>query len=148
MNGAEEEGGHDEGPVRTLDAPVATITVDGDPADWAGIAGLDVTLTPILDEDVAPKDAMVKVAHDDEFIYLLYEVQDDYNWTPEDARLSAAAAVEWTIDPEAAAHMGAEDSDLETSFGTVDIWHWRLKCPAGEESGGGEIGRAPCRGRV
>lgn len=121
---------------RTLEAPAASITVDGDPAEWDGIAGLDLTLEAIEGEDVEPLAASVQVSHDDEFVYVLLQVEDDYNWNPEDGHLSASAAVMWRIDPEAGEHMGAEEPDRETSLGMVDIWHWELECAAGEESGG------------
>ncbi len=126
----------EEGPARTLEAPPASITVDGDPADWDGIASLDLTLEAIEGEDVEPLAATVQVAHDDEFVYALFRVEDDYNWNPEDAFLSAASAVMWRVDAEAGEHMGAEEPDRETSLGMVDIWHWELECAAGVESGG------------
>jgi hypothetical protein len=34
---------------RSLDAPEAVITVDDDVSDWAGVAGLSLTLEPIVD---------------------------------------------------------------------------------------------------
>jgi hypothetical protein len=78
----------------------------------------------------------VQVAHDDEFVYVLFQVEDDYNWNAEDAHLSGSSAVMWRIDAEAGEHMGSEEPDRETSLGMVDIWHWELECAAGEESGG------------
>jgi hypothetical protein len=126
----------EEAPVRNLEAPSAAITVDGDPADWDGIAGLDLTLEAIAGEDVGPLAATIQVAHDDEFVYVLFSVEDDYNWNPEDAHLSGASAVMWRIETEAAPHMGAEEPDRETSLGMVDIWHWELECAAGAENGG------------
>jgi hypothetical protein len=130
----------DESAGRALDAPSASITVDGDPADWDGIPGLDMTLEAIEGEDVEPHAATVQVAHDDEFVYVLLRVEDDYNWNPEDAHLSGSSAVMWRIDAEAGEHMGAEEPDRETSLGTVDIWHWELECAAGEETGGSVAG--------
>ena len=127
---------HDEGPVRTLEAPPASITVDGDSADWDGIAALDLTLEAIEGEDVEPLAATVQVAHDDEFVYVLFQVEDDHNWNPEDGHLSGSSAVMWRIDTAAGEHMGAEEPDRETSLGMVDIWHWELECAAGVESGG------------
>ncbi|HEY4606646.1 MAG TPA: hypothetical protein VIH55_03275, partial [Acidimicrobiia bacterium] len=105
---------HEEGPVRELEAPAATITVDGDPADWDGVAGLDLSLEAIEGEDVEPLTATVQVAHDDEFVYVLFQVEDDYNWNAEDAHLSGSSAVMWRIDAEAGEHMGAEEPDRET----------------------------------
>jgi len=128
----------DEG--RTLDAVAATIEVDGDATDWADIDGLDLTLFPITDERYAPKDATLKAAHDDEFVYVLLQVEDDYDWSADDAHLSAAAAIQWAIEPGAGEAMGATDEDRETSLGLVDIWHWELECEAGVDSGGAVAG--------
>jgi hypothetical protein len=122
-----------------LDAPAAAITVDGDPSDWSSIAGLDLTLEVIAAEEgepIEPKDATVRVAHDDENIYVLLEVQDDYNLDLAEPKLSAAAAVMWNIEQSAGAHMGAEDPAGAPSTGTVDIWHWELECASGEQTGG------------
>jgi hypothetical protein len=130
----------DESAGRTFEAPPASITVDGDLADWAGITGLDLTLEAIEGEDVEPRTATVQVTHDDEFVYVLLRVEDDYNWNPEDGHLSGSSAVMWRIDAEAGEHMGAEEPDRETSLGAVDIWHWELECAAGEESGGAVAG--------
>jgi hypothetical protein len=124
----------DEG--RTLDAPMATIEVDGDAADWAEIDGLDMTLYPIGGESFEPKDSTLKVAYDDDYIYALVTVDDDYNWDADNHNLSAALGVEWTIDPGAGEAMGSTDEDRETSLGMVDIWHWELACPAGTDNGG------------
>jgi hypothetical protein len=122
--------------ARTLEAPAAAITVDGDPADWEGIASLDLTLEAIQGEEVGQLPATIQIAHDDEFVYVLFQVEDDYNWNPEDAHLSAASAVMWRVDPGAGQHMGAEEPDREASLGMVDLWHWELECAAGEQSGG------------
>lgn len=132
--GTEEE--HAEGPQRMIEAPAASITVDGDPSDWEAIEGMDLTLEAISGEDVEPRAATIKVAHDEEAVYVLFEVTDDYNWNPDDAHLSGSAAVMWSIEEGAGEHMGAEEPDRETSLGMVDIWHWELECAAGEQSGG------------
>ncbi|RMH77899.1 MAG: hypothetical protein D6683_08240 [Actinomyces sp.] len=134
--GQPEPAEEDEGPVRTIEAPSAAITVDGDAADWADITGLDLTLEPISDEDASPHDAVLKVAHDDENVYVLLQVDDDFNYNPENGHKSGAAAVEWAIESGAGEHMGAEDEDRDTSLGMVDIWHWELECAAGTEAGG------------
>ncbi len=128
----------DEG--RTLDAPMATIDVDGDTADWAGIEGLDMTLYPISDESFDPKDSTLKVAYDSNYVYALVTVDDDYNWDPDNHNLSAALAVQWAIDPGAGEAMGSTDEDRETSLGMVDIWHWELACTAGTDNGGAVSG--------
>jgi len=136
--GTEEE--HAEGPQRMIEAPSATITVDGDPSDWEAIEGMDLTLEAISGEDVEPRAATIKVAHDEEAVYVLFEVTDDFNWNPDDAHLSGSAAVMWSIDEGAGEHMGAEEPDRETSLGMVDIWHWELECTAGAQSGGSVSG--------
>lgn len=128
----------DEG--RVLDAPEATIVTDGDASDWADIDGMDMTLFPISDESFETKEAVLKVAHDDEFVYVLFQVDDDYNWDAEDPHLSGSSAVQWAIDPGAGEAMGSTDEDRETSLGLVDIWHWELECAAGEQSGGAVSG--------
>ncbi len=124
-------------PTVFVDAPVASITVDGDPSDWATIDGLDIELEPI-EEEVGKgpenRDATVKFAHDDENIYALVTVDDDYNFDPNNAHFSAAVAVMFNID--GAPHMGADDDAGENSVGMVDIWHWELDCASGEQSGG------------
>ena len=126
----------EEGTQRTIEAPSAAITVDGDSSDWAAIEGLDLTLEAIRGEGVEPRAATIKVAHDDEAVYVLFEVTDDYNWNADDAHLSGSAAVMWAIEEGAGEHMGAEEPDRATSLGMVDIWHWELECAAGAESGG------------
>lgn len=124
------------GSARTIEAPEATIVVDGDASDWSSIVGLDLTLEPIPGEETDMKPATLKIAHDADNVYVLFEVDDDFDWSAEDAHLSAGMAVQWAIDSSAAAAMGAEEPDRETSLGTVDIWHWELDCGIGEESGG------------
>jgi len=123
---------------RTLEAPAAAITVDGDPADWALVPGLATTLEPIVEEmgdGLENKDITVKMAHDDANIYAMVTVEDDYNWNPDDAHLSAAFAMLFPVDT-GGPHMGTDDELGETSTGMVDIWHWELECAAGIESGG------------
>jgi hypothetical protein len=118
--------------------------VDGDSSDWSGVTGLDLSLNVIVaekGEPIEPKNATVRVAHDDENVYVLLEVQDDYNWDPENANLSAAAAVMWNI--EGGPHMGSEDPAGAPGVGMgVDIWHWELECASGEETGGAVSGPA------
>ena len=132
----------DEAPEnRQLNAPVAVITVDGDGADWDSIEGLDVTLEAIVSESVESKTTIVKAAHDDEFLYVLLSVDDDYNWNAEDAHLSASPSVMWAIEQAAGPHMGTEDEEGEgPSLGMVDIWHWELECALGENMGGAVAG--------
>lgn len=122
-------------PLR-LDAPVATITTDGDPSDWQGIPSLDLTLMAIEGEDAPPKAASLTVAHDDSFIYLLYTVVDDFEWSDVDPHFSPSPAVMWPIEGGAGPHMGGEDPSGKPSLGLVDIWYWRLDCPIGVEQGG------------
>jgi hypothetical protein len=132
----EEETPPEEAPARTLEARPASIIVDGDPSDWEGVKGLDLMLEAIAGEELESKSATVKAAHDDEFIYVLLEVTDDFNWSADDAHLSGSAAVEWASEATAGEAMGAEEPDRVTSLGMVDIWHWELECAAGAESGG------------
>lgn len=127
--------------VRSLDAPQSdTIVVDGDSSDWAAITGLEMTLEAIAGEVVDPHDATVKIAQDNDNVYVLLEVDDDYDWDATDLHLSGSIAIQWAIESEAAAHMGAEDFDRETSLGMVDLWHWELECGAGVASGGATSG--------
>ena len=133
----------------SVDAAEATITVDGDTSDWDDITGLDVTLaqpdyTGYDDWDepnpLTDVSSTVKVAADDDNLYVLFEVDDDYDFNIDDHSFSAALAVMFLIDAEAGPHMGSEDDDFETGLGMVDIWHWELDCAAGEMSGGGDAG--------
>lgn len=125
--------------ARTIEAPVAAITVDGDLADWSAVPGLDLTLEGIegVETPVESKQATIGVAHDDQFIYVRFEVQDDYDWTGEDPHLAGSPAAMWAVQTEAGAHMGPEDPEGEgPSLGMVDIWHWELDCAAQVETGG------------
>lgn len=129
--------------VRELSAPSGvTITLDGDAADWAGIPGLQVPLRAIpedLREDptaAANTTATLKVATGDSNVYVLVMVPDSFSYDPENHRLSPALGVEWAVDAEAGAGMGALAPDYDESGGLVDIWHWELDCGPGELSGG------------
>jgi len=127
-----------EAALRSLDAPAAAITVDGDPADWVLVPGLATTLEPIEEvagEPIFNKDVTIKMAHDDVNIYALLTVEDDYNWVADDAHLSAALGFLFPVDT-GGPHMGADDEEGDNSTGMVDIWHWELECAAGVESGG------------
>jgi len=123
--------------ARSVEAVVASISVDGDASDWDEISGLEMVLEQIQGETVEDKATTVKVAHDGEFLYVLMTVEDDYDWNAEDPHLSASPSVMWAVQPEAGAHMGtdAEDGD-GPSLGMVDIWHWELECALGENQGG------------
>ena len=140
-----------------FDAAPGAITVDGDDADWAGIEGATIPLKQIdIDEldpaqvqdmeiDIGalpPVDATLKVATDDENIYVLLEVPDGFDYNPDPAmhNFSPSIAVMFRIDEAAPAHMGVEEEDLETSLGFVDIWHWELDCGPGQMAGGGAAG--------
>jgi hypothetical protein len=123
--------------ARMLDAPIAAITLDGDPSDWDGITGLDLTLEQIVSETVDPQDVNVKVAHDDHYLYVLLSVPDDYDFNIDDHHFSPALGVMWAIDSGAGPHMGSGTEDGEgPSLGMVDIWHWELDCVAGVVMGG------------
>lgn len=120
----------------SLEAPLATILVDGDPSDWDDIEGVDLVLEPIADRDAEPRASSVKVAHDGSFIYVLFTVEDDFNWSEVDPHFAGAPAVMWPVEPSAGPHMGGDDPSGHPALGMVDIWYWRLECPAGVESGG------------
>ncbi|MEK7248586.1 MAG: hypothetical protein AAB092_08970, partial [Chloroflexota bacterium] len=128
-------------PGITFEAETATITVDGDDSDWSGIEGVTVPLKQIdIDEldpaqvedleidigELPPVDATLKVATDDENIYVLFEVPDAFDYNPAEHDFSAAIAVMFRIDDAAPPAMGVELEDIETSLGVVDIWHWEL----------------------
>jgi Ethylbenzene dehydrogenase len=133
-----EERSPSEEAERSLVAPMSAITVDGDPSDWGAVPGLALTLEPIIaemDEVLENKDVTFRMAYDDENVYALFTVDDDYDWNPDDAKLSAALAVMFPVDT-GGPHMGADDEEGETSTGMVDIWHWELECAAGVDSGG------------
>jgi hypothetical protein len=125
--------------LRSLDASEAAIAVDGDLSDWADVVGLSLTLVPIVeraDDALENKDVTVRMAHDGDLVYMLFAVEDDYDWVADDHNLSAALAAQFVIS-DGGPHMGAEDEEGETSAGMVDIWHWELDCAAGELNGGG-----------
>ncbi|MDP2674234.1 MAG: hypothetical protein Q8Q00_04915, partial [Dehalococcoidia bacterium] len=109
-----------------VDAASATITVDGDDSDWASIEGATIPLKqtdvdeldPVQVQDLEidfgalpPVDATLKVAADEENIYVLMEVPDgfDYNPDPLMHTFSAARAVMFRIDEAAPAHMGVDE---------------------------------------
>src|SRR3990172_10506106 len=116
------EAGHVEISDIVVDAETATITVDGDDSDWASIEGATVPLKQIdVDEwdpvqvkdmeidigPLPPVDATLKVATDEENIYVLFEVPDafDYNPDPLQHNFSASIAVMFPIDDAAPPHM-------------------------------------------
>ena len=123
---------------RSLDAPLAAITVDGDASDWASVPGLATTLEPIVSmaDSVENMEATIKMAHDGENIYALFTIDDDYNFNSDDLKLSAAIALLFPVDT-GGPSMGADDEEGENSTGMVDIWHWEAECGVGEPSGGG-----------
>ena len=82
-------------------------------------------------------DVSLRVAVDDERVYVLVEVPDDFDYNPGDHHFSHALAVMLRIDDPAAPHMGTTEDDQKTSLGKVDIWHWELDCGPGLMSGGG-----------
>ena len=134
---------------QSLAAASGTLTIDGDNADWASIAGLDVVLKQFeipagseweIDGEVAPIDSVLKVATDATHLYMLVEVDAPFDFNLEDHHLSPALGVMFQMDSAAGPHMGAADDDFETGLGMVDIWHWELDCVAGAMSGGGDAG--------
>ena len=132
-----------------ITAAPATITVDGDVADWSTIEATTVNLEQIrldgLDPEqaaeiefgaVAPIDVSLKVASDADNIYMLVEVPTAFVYTADNHNLSPSLAVQFPIEELASTHMGAEEADLYASTGMVDLWHWELDCAAGASSGG------------
>jgi len=132
--------------VPSIDAVAAVITVDGDASDWSSVPGLDLTLRPIEGEEQIPDYASsVKVAYDDEFLYMLFTVDDDFNWSADDPHFAGSVAVMWAIEATAGTGMGSDDKgavedDAYNSLGMVDIWHWELECALGEDQGGAVSG--------
>jgi hypothetical protein len=97
-------------------------------------------LEPIVDradDELEDKDVTVRMAHDSDNIYMLFTIEDDYDYVADDHNLSAAVAMMFPVDAGSGAHMGADDEEGENSTGMVDIWHWELDCAAGELNGGG-----------
>jgi len=145
-----QEPGHSGEPMIAFTAPSAAIAVDGDASEWSAIEGATVNLEQIrldnLPPEVAaeidfnpldPVDVTLKVARDDEKLYVLFEVPGGFVYKADDHNLSASIAVMFRIDAPAAPHMGAEEPELDDSLGMVDIWHWELDCAPGTASGGG-----------
>jgi hypothetical protein len=125
--------------MRSLDAPPAAITVDGDPSDWADVTGLSLTMEPIVTqagEPIDDRDVTIRMAHDDMYVYALMTVVDDYDFDPEDPHLSASPSLMFPVSAAPGPHMGADDEEGETTAGMVDIWHWELECASGVQSGG------------
>src|SRR3990170_5633946 len=114
----------------SLNAPFASITVDGRTGDWASVPAQTVKLEqikPAAGLDFKPLPAVnvsVKVAVDSERLYVLLEVPDDFDYNPSDHALSPAVAVMFRIDAAAPPSMGAKEETQKTSLGMVDIWHW------------------------
>ncbi len=138
-----------------ITATAATITVDGDVADWSAIPGTTVNLEQIrldgLDPEqaaeiefgaVAPMDVSLKVATDADTIYLLVEVPAAFVYTADNHNLSPSLAVQFPVTEPSSSHMGAEEADLYTSIGMVDLWHWELDCAPGAVSGGQGVANA------
>jgi hypothetical protein len=124
-------------PPADYDAAAATITIDGEVGDWATIAPLEIQLSAITDREgeVGDYDARLRVATDTINLYVLVEIDDDYDFNLDDHNLSPALAVMFPIDAAAGTAMGATEDDQETSLGLTDVWHWELDCGAGELSG-------------
>ncbi len=123
-----------------VEALRAAITVDGDPAEWADIPGLELTMGPLRGRDLPSVDASIKLAHDGTSLFLLFTVEDDFNWSSADPHLSGAPGVMWPVDAAAGPHMGGEEPTGYPALGMVDIWFWRLDCAAGVASGGAVSG--------
>lgn len=140
VTAADDSESHEqEGPVAgPIVAPEAAIVVDGDISDWVDVPSVSLTMSPIEEregDDIEPKDVTIQMAHDADNVYMLFAVEDDYNWSADDGHLSGSVAMEFQVDT-GGPHMGATDDAGDNSAGMVDIWHWELECPAGELAGG------------
>jgi hypothetical protein len=135
-----------------FDATAATIVVDGSNADWSSIQGATVSLEQIRLDNLDPADAAeldfgplapvnttLKVATDQNNIYVLFEVPGTFVYDAADHNKSASVTVMFKIDAPAEPHMGAEEPNIDQGLGMVDMWHWELDCGPGLESGGGDI---------
>ena len=124
-------------PAADYDSVATAITLDGEIADWADIPAFPVELRAIADREgsVGSYDARLRVAADGATLYVLVEVDDDYDFNLEDHNLSPALAVLFLVDPDAGTAMGATEDDQEASLGLTDVWHWELDCVAGSLSG-------------
>ena len=118
---------------KTTQAQAVHVT-DGDPAEWASVPALDLAL-PSLD-GTRTVDARLQVDFDDDNIYVLVSIDDDYNRVQGALQASGSLAVQWAIDPAAGPHMGTDGVDIQTSLGLVDLWHWELDCGPDVVSGG------------
>lgn len=127
----------------TLTASTTDITVDGNVSDWAAIEPTTFDLKSIMPitgknvPDLPPQEVSVRVSVSGDSVYVLLEVPDDFDFNPDDRKLSAKSAVMWRIDTDAAPAMGAEEEAQRRSLGVVDIWHWSLDCGPGQQAGGG-----------
>ena len=125
----------------TVTAATASIAVDGLDDDWAAIQPASVVYKPIGPipgkkvPDLDPITGQFSVATDDQNIYVMLQVDDDYDFVPGDRKRSSKVAVMFLIEPDAAPHMGTTEEDQRTSLGMVDIWHWTLDCGPGELAG-------------
>ena len=103
-------------PGITFEAETAAITVDGDDSDWESIEGVTVPLKQIdidkLDPqqwadlelemgELPPVDATLKVATDDENIYVLFEVPDEFDYNPAEQLLRRRSCSASTMKPRA-----------------------------------------------
>jgi LmbE family N-acetylglucosaminyl deacetylase len=83
-----------------------TITVDGNPGDWANVSALSIPHTNLVEgsyKDDADGSGMVQVAYDDRFLYVLVRVKDDMivsNIAPDDIKGHwRSDSVEICVDP-------------------------------------------------
>ncbi|MDH4335440.1 MAG: ethylbenzene dehydrogenase-related protein [Chloroflexota bacterium] len=147
-----EPGHPHDGDAITFTAASATITVDGDASDWSAIEGATVNLeqlrlaglnpsdaAEIKFDPVEPVDVTLKVASDDENIYVLFEVPGGFVYDPANHNMSASVAVMFLIEDSAEPHMGAEEPEIHDPLGMVDMWHWELDCAPGNMSGGAGV---------
>jgi len=120
--------------AREYTASTGAITIDGSPDDWSALPTFPLTLTSL--DGRRQLEADFQVAVDDDELFMLVRVFDDYNATLGEHHVSGSFAVLWAIDEAAGPHMGTDGIDYGTSLGMVDIWHWEIDCGPGVLSGG------------
>lgn len=122
-----------------------SITIDGMIDDWVGIDGVNITLKPARIIGHGNHEMVFKSIHNENKIYFLIMVEDDYYFynmaTGISHRNAAALAVAFPIDEGALVqYMGGSNDttfdELNTTTGEVDIMHWQLDTLAGVVTGG------------
>ncbi|MFQ5793594.1 MAG: ethylbenzene dehydrogenase-related protein [Candidatus Bipolaricaulia bacterium] len=123
-------------PIVSVQAVRTDITVDGDTSDWIGIPGTAVSMVPAFGPPTRFVDVELRAAYNDDQVFILLKIQDDYDLVIGNHHLSGHIAVQFAIDAGAGPHMGTDGVNLSTSLGMVDIWHWELETSPGVLTGG------------